>query len=163
MEFTLRPWLISDAKSLVKNANNFNIAKFVCHIPFPYTIKDAENFLTMAVQKSDNFFCIEVDNEAIGGIGIHPQQNVHCKNAEIGYWLAEPFWSQGIISNAIPKIVAYGFEKFDINRIHATVFGNNLASQRVLEKSGFILEAHLHKTIFKNNEYLDELIYAIRK
>lgn len=163
MEFSLRPWVDSDITALTKNANNFNISKFVCHIPFPYTSQDAENFLAMAVQKKDNLFCIAVNNEAIGGIGIHPQQNVRCKNAEIGYWLAESFWGNGIISTAIPKIITYGFEKFDINRIYATVFGNNIASQKVLEKCGFVLEAQLQKTIFKNNEYLDELIYAVRR
>ena len=86
-----------------------------------------------------------------------------CKNAELGYWLAEPFWGKGIITYAIQEMVEYGFKTFDITRIFAIPFGTNIASQKALEKAGFILEARLNKTIFKNGEYQDELIYAIRK
>ena len=60
-------------------------------------------------------------------------------------------------------MVDYGFQHWDINRIFARPFGTNIASQRVLEKAGFVLEARLEKTIFKNGEYLDELIYAVRR
>jgi RimJ/RimL family protein N-acetyltransferase len=68
----------------------------------------------------------------------------------------------GIISKAIPQMIEYGFKTFDIDRIFARPFGSNFASQKVLEKAGFKLEARLSKTLFKNGEYQDELIYAIR-
>ena len=57
----------------------------------------------------------------------------------------------------------YGFKNFDIERIFARPFGTNIASQRVLEKAGFVLEAKFEKTFFKYGEYVDELIYGIRK
>jgi len=64
---------------------------------------------------------------------------------------------------AILKMVKYGFETFDINRIFAKPFGNNLASQRVLEKTGFQLEASFEKAIFKNGKYENELVYGVRR
>ena len=60
-------------------------------------------------------------------------------------------------------MIDYGFSNFNINRIFARPFGTNVASQKVLQKAGFKLEATLEKTFFKNGEYLDELVYAVRK
>jgi RimJ/RimL family protein N-acetyltransferase len=81
---------------------------------------------------------------------------------ELGYWVAEPFWGKGIMTKAVLQMVDYGFKTFDITRIFARPFGTNIASQTVLEKAGFILEARLDKTLYKNGEFLDELIYAVR-
>jgi RimJ/RimL family protein N-acetyltransferase len=94
---------------------------------------------------------------------LHPQADIHKKNAELGYWLAEPYWGKGIVSNAVKEIVTYGFENFDIDRIFARPFGTNIGSQKVLEKAGFILEGTFKNTLYKNGVYLDELIYAVRK
>ena len=77
--------------------------------------------------------------------------------------MAEPFWGQGIITKAIIQMVDYGFTTWDITRIFARPFGTNIASQRALEKTGFVLEAKFEKCLFKNNEYVDELVYAIRR
>ncbi|MDV7400217.1 GNAT family protein, partial [Arthrospira platensis SPKY1] len=77
-------------------------------------------------------------------------------------WLAEPFWGRGIVTEAIKQVVDFAFNTYDINRIFARPFGTNIASQRVLEKAGFTLEARLEKTLYKNGEYLDELIYSVR-
>jgi RimJ/RimL family protein N-acetyltransferase len=110
-----------------------------------------------------NVLCIDIDGKASGGIGLHIGEDIYRKNAELGYWLAEPFWGKGIISKVVPEMVKYGFQNFDITRIFARPFGANKASQRVLEKAGFLLEAKLEKTFFKNGVFHDELIYAIRK
>ena len=166
MDFKLRPWKIEDVDSLVKYANNFNIAKNLQdRFPHPYTIQDAHDFINMNIAKGEptEIFAIEVNGEAVGGIGLHPQGDIHAKNAEMGYWLAERYWGNGIVPRAIRQMVKYGFEAFEINRIFARPFGTNLASQRVLEKAGFVLEARFEKILFKNGEYLDELVYAVRK
>ena len=81
----------------------------------------------------------------------------------MGYWLAEKYWGQGIITKAISEMVKFAFNTYDIDRVFARPFGTNIPSQRVLEKAGFQLEARFEKTLFKNGEYLDELIYAIRQ
>src|SRR5690606_938234 len=94
---------------------------------------------------------ITIEDEFVGGIGLHPQNDIYRLNAELGYWLAEPFWGQGIISKAIQEMIQYGFAKLPIQRIFARPFGSNLASQRVLEKNGFILEARIKGCLIKNN------------
>ena len=165
MEFKLRSWNFNDLESLVKYANNYKIAKNLTNqFPHPYTKENGEAFIAMATKNDPlTIFAIEINRQAAGGIGLHLQQDIHCKNAELGYWLAEPFWGKGIITSAIKQIVAYGFKTFEIDRIFARPFGNNLGSQKVLTKSGFILEGKFEKTIYKFGEYQDELIYAVRE
>ncbi len=166
MQLLLRPWELDDLDDLVKYANNYKIARNLSNkFPYPYTKEDGRNFLSFASDNStDHIFAIILDNVPCGGIGLHPQSDIQCKNAELGYWLAEPFWSNGIMSKAIQQIIEYGFANLlQIDRIFARSFGSNLASQKVLEKTGFILEAKFEKTLYKFGEYEDELIYALRR
>ena len=123
----------------------------------------AVHLLLLLIHTPHHVFAIVVGGEAVGGIGIHPKSGIERKNAELGYWIGEPFWGQGIVSAAVAQMLKYGFETFDIIRIFARPFEHNLASKRVLQKAGFLFEARLEKTLFKQGEYLDELIYAVRK
>lgn len=165
MEFILRPWKASDINSLIKYANNWNIAKNLTNqFPHPYTIQDGKAFIEYATKDDPiHIFAIEVNQEAVGGIGIHPQSDIFIKNAELGYWLGEPFWGHGIVSKAIKQIIQFGFSTFDIERIFARPYGTNFASQKILEKNNFLLEGRYNNILYKNGEYLDELIYAIRR
>jgi RimJ/RimL family protein N-acetyltransferase len=165
MLFHLRPWSSKDLNSLVKFANNYNIARNLMDVfPYPYSVSDGKAFIKMAAKNSPpNILAIEVNDEAAGAIAVQPQNDIYRKNAEMGYWLAEPYWGKGIMTRAITQMVDYGFKNWNIDRIYARPFGHNIASQKALEKAGFVLEARLEKTIFKNGEYIDELIYAIRR
>nr|WP_321405356.1 GNAT family protein [uncultured Carboxylicivirga sp.] len=165
MNIKIRPWNESDLPSLVKYANNPIVAQYLTNqFPHPYTEEDGKAFIEFS-RKDDpiHIFAIEIDGEAIGGIGIHPKEDIHFKNAELGYWIGEPFWGKGIATFALKHIVDFAFENYDINRLYASAFGPNKGSQRVLEKSNFQLEATFTKTVFKNNEFYDELFYAIRR
>lgn len=162
MEVLLRPWNLDDINSLVKHGNNKKIAdNLTNHFPHPYTYDDAVKFIEMVSSaKPINVFAIEYKNEAIGAIGIFPQQDIYCRNAEMGYWISEDYWGKGIITYAISKMIVYAFDTFEINRIYARPFGPNLGSQKVLEKNGFELNARIKNSFYKNGEYLDELIYS---
>jgi ribosomal-protein-alanine N-acetyltransferase len=163
IDFCLRPWESQDLDSLVRYANNKKIADFMTNkFPHPYTEENGRMFIEFA--RSHAFImAIEVEGKACGGIGLHPQDDIQCKNAELGYWLAEAYWGQGIITRAILQMLEYGFKNLDIDRIFARPFGSNRASQRVLEKTGFKLEARFEQAFFKNGEYLDELVYGFRR
>lgn len=132
--------------------------------PHPYTIEKGKEFLSNAQKASPaNILAIEADGKLIGSIGIHPLNDIYAQNAELGYWIAEPYWGKGITTKAIEKIVEYTFENFKITRIFAKPFGRNMASRRVLEKAGFVFEAEFKNTILKNGVLEDELVYGIRK
>ncbi len=165
MEFKLRPWHANDLKDLVHFANNPRIANNLTDaFPHPYTEKHGVDFIKMAANDRPTLiFAIEVDGKAAGGIGLHQQTDLHIKNMELGYWLADIHWGKGIMSAAVREMADYGFKTFKINRIYARPFGTNQGSQRVLQKAGFTLEGTFEKALYKNGEYIDELIYAIRK
>jgi RimJ/RimL family protein N-acetyltransferase len=165
LKVSLRPWQTNDINYLVKYANNKNVSKFLTdRFPFPYNEEDAINFLRFAQEdKCAKIFAIEFENHAVGGIGIHPLNDIFRNNAELGYWLGEPYWGRGIISEAIHQVVPLAFSLLPINRLFARPFATNIASQRVLEKNGFSLEARFEKTFIKDDELIDELVYAIRR
>lgn len=163
--FTLRKWQSSDLESLLQEANNWKIARNMTDkFPHPYTESHGEAFIEFAGGKGPaQIFAIEVAGRAVGGIGLHPQEDIHRKNAELGYWLGEDYWGKGIISQAILEMLEFAFANPELERVFARPFGSNLASQRVLEKCNFVLEARLEKVLFKNGAYEDELIYALRR
>jgi [ribosomal protein S5]-alanine N-acetyltransferase len=164
-DFILRPWKSEDIDCIVKYANNKKIADNLTNaFPYPFTKKDAEMFVQkFSGELPVKAFAIEINEEFCGAISVFPQEDVHCKNAELGYWLAEPFWGKGIITEAVKKMIEYGFATWDITRIFARPFGSNIASHRVLEKAGMTLEARFEKAIYKNGEFMDELFYSILK
>lgn len=132
--------------------------------PHPYLETHGKAFIEFANRDHPvHIFAIECEGHAVGGIGIHPMDDIHKRNAELGYWLAEPYWGQGIISQAIPMALDFAFSHFDIDRVFARPFGTNIASQRVLEKNGFVLEGKFDQVLIKEGQKIDELIYAMRK
>lgn len=165
MSLLLRRWSENDLPALILLANNPKIADNLTNgFPHPYTEEAAKRFIGMATAEPlTRIFCMEYDGHVAGGIGLHPQQDIMCKNMELGYWVGEPYWGKGIATQAVKETVAYGFSHFDITRIYARPFGSNLASARVLENAGFALEARLKQTIYKNGRFEDELIYAVRR
>jgi len=163
MPFKLRPWTPDDLESVYQNANNPNITRFMSD-GFPNTPEKWKSFIEFAGTNSSILYrAIDIDGKAVGGIGISPNNDIHRKNAELGYWLGETYWGKGIITDAIREIIQLGFAKFDIDRIYARPFETNFASHRVMEKCGFTLEAKLGKAVIKDGELFDEWIYAIRR
>lgn len=164
-EIALRPFHIDDAESLAYHANNPNISKSLNDgFPNPYTYNDAREFI--ARRKDENIpqiLAITYSNKVIGAIGIFLQPNVQRKNAEIGYWLSEEFWGQGICSKSISAMIRYAFNNFDLVRLYARPFPFNIASQRALEKNGFYREAIIKDGLFKDGKLYDEWIYSLRK
>jgi ribosomal-protein-alanine N-acetyltransferase len=132
---TLREWRESDLEPLVRNANNPNVARNLRDIfPSPYTCADAERWLGAVknLPHSANL-AIDVAAEACGGIGLRFEQN----EAEIGFWLGEPYWNRGITTEALSAFTRHAFETFPIQRIYACVFSWNTPSCRVFEKAGY--------------------------
>ena len=160
----LRPWAHSDVSALVRYANNRKIwANVRDRFPHPYTRTDAEQWTSYASKKSPvTDFAIEVNGEAAGGIGLVLREDVERCGAEVGYWLGEPFWGKGIATAALQALTAYAFAEFPyLVRLFAMTYEDNLASQRVLEKAGFVREGVLRKNAFKDGRYRDQPIYAL--
>jgi [ribosomal protein S5]-alanine N-acetyltransferase len=158
----VRSWEIGDAASLVAHANNHKIAiNLRDRFPHPYTVHDARTFIR-AMRKADpeTVFAIQVEGAAVGSIGFLLQQDVDRMSSEIGYWLGEPFWGRGIVTEALAAVTSYAIERHGLTRLFAVPFAANLASCRVLEKAGYVLEARLRRSAIKNGEIVDQLQYA---
>jgi len=160
--YTLRDFNSKDAESIAENADNFNVSKYLRdRFPHPYTLKDALEFIEVFIPASPGrIFAIDVNGEAVGAIGLHLQPDEYRMNAELGYWLGEAYWNNGIITSAIARVTAFGFDNFDINKIYAKVYEINKVSCIVLVKNGYKLEAKLVNHAFKNGKYTDELVYS---
>ncbi len=133
----IRPLKLSDKTELAKLANNKNIwDNLRDYIPFPYKESDAEFFIDLTnKEEPKQTFGIQYNGKLSGIIGLTIQNDVYKKSAEIGYWIGEPFWGNGIATKAVELITEYGFDKLDLNRIYTGVFEYNLASMKVLEKN----------------------------
>lgn len=167
MEIKLRKWEDEDLEALVLYANNRKIADYLTDaFPHPYTSEDGERFIKTARQSNPEslLFCIDKNGEAIGSIGAFLKTDIYRKNAEIGYWLAEPHWGQGIMSTAILMFSDYVFTLYPhIHRIFAQPFATNTGSCRCLEKAGFTREAVLKDYVFKNETFIDSCIYSLTR
>jgi RimJ/RimL family protein N-acetyltransferase len=161
----LRPWSIEDAKELAELSNNRNIADNLQDLfPFPYAIKDARKWLkTILPVDPPRNFAVVYGEIIVGNIGILTKEDIHRKNVEIGYFLSEKYWGQGIATKAIKAITSYAFSNFDIVRAYAETFSDNLRSKRALEKAGFVLEATFRDNIIKNGILKDSCIYSVLK
>lgn len=165
MEFVLRRWDENDVACLQKYANNEKIAANLRNaFPYPYTMDDAKNYIAFC-HKNDGqrhvLRAITVDGRAVGSIGVTFGSDVYEKSAELGYWLAEPFWGDGIMSAAVEKMCRYVFAKYDVARIFAEPFAANSGSRRVLEKAGFTLEGVMQDSVLKNGMIQDACMYAL--
>ena len=159
----LRAWKPGDEPSLVRHANSRTIWRNLRDaFPHPYTLVDAKRWIEVAnPSKPITNFAIVVDGAAVGAIGLVLREDVFRRSAEIGYWLGEEFWGRGIVSEAVRAVTEYAFETFDLCRVYAGVFEWNPASMRVLEKAGYEFECRMKKSVTKDGETIDELIYAL--
>jgi len=162
---TIRDWRVGDEASLVRHANNHKVWQNLRDaFPHPYTTADAEDWVRKASGDDPmTSFAIEVDGEAVGGIGLVPQTDIFRRSAEIGYWLSEHYWGRGIVTEAVRAFAEWAFANFDLCRLYAGVFEWNPASARVLEKAGFEFEGRMKKAVIKEGRTGDELIYAITR
>jgi RimJ/RimL family protein N-acetyltransferase len=81
--------------------------------------------------------------------------------AQIGYTIARQYWSQGYAQEAVRGLVDYAFRNFPLHRIIASVDPRNAASVRVLEKSGFVKEAHFRQSEWFKGAWADDAVYAV--
>jgi RimJ/RimL family protein N-acetyltransferase len=159
---TIRKFRRSDKFSMAEVANNKKVAANLRDaFPSPYSVEDAQKFISVCLrQEPYQVFAIEFEGEYVGNIGLHRQDDVYRKTAELGYFIGEPWWNRGITPRAVNLICDYGFRELDMIKIFSGVFSFNTASQRVLEKCGFTLEAILKSAVIKNGEICDEYRYA---
>ena len=158
----VRSWRLGDAEALARHGNNQKIwINLRDAFPHPYTITDAREFIkSLRHRTPETTFAISVNGEAAGSVGFVLRHDVERVTAEIGYWLAEPFWGRGIATEALVAMTGHAISAHALTRVYALPFAWNAASCRVLEKAGYVLEARLRRSAIKNGVVTDQLQYA---
>lgn len=134
----------SELPRLVKLLDVWDVVRWLTVVPFPYTMRDAEVFYAEMEPTYRNgapeFFTLALksDNFLIGGVGLHAPRTPSPVEgeSEIGYWLGQNFWGQGLMSEAARAVVEIGFARATTRAIGATTSPGNKASQAVLRKAG---------------------------
>lgn len=162
----LTPYRQSDKANLIQYINDAEINRNTLAIPHPYTEKDADDWLKGTFQELEkfnmyaNWVIRNKEDELIGCIGRQMLYGKDSHTDEVGYWLARPYWGQGIMTEVVKAFCDYWFKNSPLIRFTAAVFAYNGASARVLEKAGFQKEGYLRQHYAKDGQFLDGILYA---
>jgi RimJ/RimL family protein N-acetyltransferase len=158
----LRLFKFSDAKFLVENYTDKIYSKNIPNLPYPYTLKDANDFIKKAksnlVLKKSPTIQIAVyfksEKRVIGGISL---SHIDFKNkkCESGSCIAKPYWGKKYIYEAKLEIYNYAFKVLKLNKIYSYVLSYNPRSKKHLEKLGFSEVGYLREDYFHNNKFVD--------
>lgn len=162
---TLRPFRLSDADDVQRYAGDYDVARMTLSIPHPYEEGMAEEWigthasrrqqgkeLTWAIEERDT-------SRLVGAIGM--TLDAANEAAEIGYWIAKPYWGRNYATEATRAVIALGFDKLGLHRLYARHFTQNPASGRVMQKAGMTYEGTLRHTYRRFGEWRDSTFYSV--
>ncbi|MFB7156705.1 GNAT family N-acetyltransferase [Lysinibacillus sp. NPDC056232] len=160
---TLRPISLNDLEAMFHYTSSKNVARYVTWDPHK-SLEETKMFVELVLngytQGNHLLWGIEYEQKLIGTIDF-VSFNDQQKCAEIGYVLSEDYWNQGITTEAVKKLIDYGFNELKIVRIQARCFEDNIGSQKVMEKSGMLFEGTLRKSMFVKGYHRNVKLYAI--
>lgn len=162
----LRQVNTNDADTILSLRSNDQVMKY---IPRPYlkNKEDALGLIAMFDDKIENGIGInwgisflEEPEKLMGIIGYYRMKPEHYR-AEVGYMIFPEYHGKGIVSEALQKVVRYGFEEMKLHSIEAVLDPENIGSEKVLLKNGFVKEAHLIENEYYEGRFLDSMIYSL--
>ncbi|MFJ8260975.1 GNAT family N-acetyltransferase [Rummeliibacillus sp. NPDC094406] len=161
----LRELLEDDAQGLLNCFSNEDVLRYYGQKPLvdKGQVKNIiRNFSINYKEKRGIKWGIELKEteEIIGTIGFHDWSSEH-KRAEIAYALLPEYWGNGYATEAVLKVISYGFNELDLTRIGAVVFTENTASNLLLAKLGFNKEGVLRNYMYQNNVPYDTNVYSL--
>lgn len=158
----VRPWRRSDRDSLLRHADNVNVSRHLSlRFPYPYRPSDADAFFAMLESQADpEAWAIEVEGEAVGGIGVRRGMAEFAHSGELGYWLGEAFWRRGIVGAAVRVAVPFAMARWNLARLTAYADVRNVGSIRVLEGAGFIREGVVRARAIRAGEVHDHVAFG---
>ncbi|KAK4555566.1 hypothetical protein LTR86_007319 [Recurvomyces mirabilis] len=180
----VRQWRHTDAASGSHHGGNIKVWNNLRNrMPHPYTEANAAGWINFCHDTANHRgsgtwspetgfqgpkiptgYAIAINGEAVGSIGLNfaDEKDVYLHQAELGYWLGEEHWGQGVMSKVVPAFVHWAFKTFGILfRINGATSGNNVASAKLLKKAGFEYEGRRPNFITKNGVTTAELIWGV--
>lgn len=127
-----------DAARVQALCGNWNVARMLSRVPYPSPLEVVESWTGAQAsawnQGLAHNFAIEYRDELVGVVGVSRRDD---GGHEIGYWLGEPWWGQGLMTEAVGGAVEFARAELGIERLRSDYFADNLASGRIQEKCGF--------------------------
>jgi ribosomal-protein-alanine N-acetyltransferase len=163
-DYILREQKIEDAENFFRYYSDPVVNKYiVSSIPtsIEETIMELKYWINVFDHNDGIYFAIanKNDNKMIGSIGVSGANRNH-NRIEASYDLAEEYWGRGIMTRALKAVLKYSFEELKFNRIEAFAIAENVSSNKVLKKCGFLFEGNLRQHRFHNEKYIDIGIYS---
>ncbi|KAI9692004.1 MAG: hypothetical protein M1820_009622 [Bogoriella megaspora] len=153
----------ADIDPSAHHANDVRISRFMTNtFPSPYTRDSAIFWIdrTLALETQDAFV-IAVNDQLVGGIGFKPMSDIYERTVVIGYWIGAEFWGRGIGGQVVKAFTAWVFRELKhVERIEAETSAQNVGSQKVLLKAGFVEEGLQRRKVFKLGEFHDVKVFA---
>ena len=159
----LHKWTSADREALMALCNAVDRTFLSDRLPFPYTEADADWWLGTVAEndgKEGVWRAIVVEGQIVGSISVERMADEQHSAGSIGYMILTPFWSQGIGTEAVRQICEIAFRELALERIIGEVFPENVASARVLEKNGFLLEETRAGAVVKSGKAMDVRVYV---
>lgn len=138
----LREWTEDDAESLFEYAKDPAVGP-IAGWPVHTSVENSRDIIRSVLLAEGTFaVCQKTTGKAIGSIGLIPPMASHVEairpdELEIGYWIGVPFWGQGLIPEAVRRLIEYAFNELKCSALWCGYYDGNIKSQRCQEKCGF--------------------------
>jgi len=159
----------ADKPAIIEHLKEKAIYDQTLRIPYPYTEADADQWFDLSAKITQEqgqpvHWAIR-NGEAglIGACGFDGFKIGESHRAEIGYWLAKPYWGRGIMTAVVRRACEFAFHEWNLAKITAYVFALNAGSARVLEKCDFEQEGYLKNHVQKAGQLIDARVYGLLK
>lgn len=159
----LRPFRADDAPAVQRLLSERAVAEQTLTIPHPYPDGAATEFIAQHAEWMASgkrlIWAITRDEEIVGAMGLHIVA-AH-QRAEVGYWIARERWGQGIATEALRAVLAYGFDVAGLHRIDGQHYKENPASGAVMRRVGMTHEGRLRGVVLRDGVPRDNELYAM--
>lgn len=161
--WTLRAWRPGDARDLARHADNPEIGRWMSDsFPTPYTLEIAEHWVTRGhIDFGGDNWAIALDDQAVGGCGIHQASGPQRCVAEVGWWLGQEHWGRGVGGRVAITLVKRAFDNPQIARVFAPIHAGNERSMGAARAAGFTQECVQCQSAVKNGEVIDRHIFVV--
>lgn len=162
----LRQFTENDLENVFKGLSHPDITKYygISYNTMEETKEQLRFFADLEKNGTGIWWAIcSLDNKTFYGAGGLNSLSKEHKKAEIGLWLLPEYWKQGIMSETIPVICKYGFQKLGLHRIEGFVETENVNCKKAIERLNFKHEGTMIDSEIKNGKFISLDIYAIIK
>jgi RimJ/RimL family protein N-acetyltransferase len=159
----LRQFKMDDVSDAMMYRNDEEFARFLSHIPLPFTRQDSEAFVKRNMSEpwdKSPIFAVVLDGKLIGTVNLEVISEA--RTAMLGYAIGRQWWGRGIATEAARAAMGWGIQAFGLTRIWASTDIRHVKSHRVLEKLGLKRELfHTGHHRGRNRELIDEIVYGL--